>query len=303
VEFVDFFNIKGLIVIALIFIPIEHLLPLHAEQRVFRQGWLTDLAHYFLSGIVIKLGLAIVIISTMSAGALLVAAEFREWVAELPLWLQVISILLIADLGFYVAHRLFHSVPWLWRFHAVHHSIEEMDWLAAHRVHPFDQIVTKSFSLIPVFVLGFSEAALGIFALLYHWQSLLIHSNVRIKFGPLRWLLATPEFHHWHHANQAEAYDKNFSGQLPLWDVIFGTVHMPKGQMPKKYGVDEPVPRTYLKQFLYPFQRNQDQDAVDQRQAATTAKSEVDEAISSLPSKPRERAPLGGPTLKLDETR
>jgi sterol desaturase/sphingolipid hydroxylase (fatty acid hydroxylase superfamily) len=265
VEFLDILNVKGLIVIALIFVPIEHLLPLHPQQRVFRRGWLTDLAHYFFSGILIKLALAVIIISTMNIGASYVAADFREWVAGLPLWLQVVSVLIIADLGFYTAHRLFHAVPWLWRFHAVHHSIEEMDWLAAHRVHPFDQIVTKSFSLIPIFVLGFSEAALAIFTLLYHWQSLFVHSNVRVKFGPLRWLVASPEFHHWHHANQSEAFDKNFAGQLPLWDVIFGTAHMPKGAMPEKYGVDDPVPHTYLKQFLYPFQRSPTPEVVDER--------------------------------------
>lgn len=279
----ELLSIKALIVVALIFIPIEHLLPLHPGQRMFRRGWVTDLAHYFFSGILIRIGLAIVIVGAMSVGASLVAADWRGWVAELPLWLQVVCVLIIADLGFYTAHRLFHAIPWLWRFHAVHHSIEEMDWLAAHRVHPFDQIMTKSFSLIPVFVIGFSEAALVTFALIYHWQSLLIHSNVKIKFGPLRWLVASPEFHHWHHANQREAYDKNFSGQLPLWDLVFGTVYMPKGQMPEKYGVDDPVPRTYWKQFLYPFQHAHAQNEMVEHQTPIPAARDANETIAPPP--------------------
>lgn len=278
-EFIELLNIKTLIVVALIFIPIEHLLPLHREQRRFRRGWVTDLAHFFFSGILIRIGLTIAVVFAMGLGVLLVPGDWREWVAARPLWLQVICVLVIADLGFYSAHRLFHTVPWLWRFHAVHHSIEEMDWLAAHRVHPFDQILTKSLSLIPVFVIGFSEEAILIFAVLFHWQSLLIHSNVKINFGPLRWLVASPEFHHWHHANHDKAYDKNFSGQLPLWDLIFGTVYMPKGEMPLKYGVDEPVPKTYWKQFLYPFERAQMDVTADQQHPLPVNNGEGDKSL------------------------
>ena len=89
--------------------------------------------------------------------------------------------------------------------------------------------------------------------ILYGWQSVLIHSNVRINFGPLRWLLASPEFHHWHHSRDREARDKNFAGQLPLLDLLFGTSYMPPGRMPSKYGLDQPVPATYPAQLLYPF--------------------------------------------------
>ncbi|TIV91865.1 MAG: sterol desaturase family protein, partial [Mesorhizobium sp.] len=144
-----------------------------------------------------------------------------------PVWLQAIEALLIADIGFYLAHRAFHAVPFLWRFHAIHHSIEEMDWLAAHRVHPVDQILTKSASFLPLFALGFSAEAVLIYVLIYQWQSVFIHSNTRIKFGPLKWLIASPQFHHWHHANEREAYDKNFAGQLPILDLIGGTLFMP----------------------------------------------------------------------------
>jgi sterol desaturase/sphingolipid hydroxylase (fatty acid hydroxylase superfamily) len=168
-------------------------------------------------------------------------------------WLQFIEVLLLADLGFYLAHRTFHAVPLLWRIHSVHHSIEEMDWVAGHRVHPIDQILTKSVSLLPVFALGFHPGAIAAFTLLYHWQSMLIHSNVRIDFGPLRWVLASPHFHHWHHANEPEAFDRNFAGQLPLWDLVFGTFHLPKGRMPQRYGLDAPVPDTYVGQLAYPF--------------------------------------------------
>jgi sterol desaturase/sphingolipid hydroxylase (fatty acid hydroxylase superfamily) len=249
----ELLNLRNLLLIFLVFAPLEHLLPLRPEQRLFDRSRLLDLAHYLFSGLLIKLGLIAVVLGASALGGAAVPGSWRAGLSGLPLWLQTICVVAIADLGFYAAHRLFHAVPGLWRYHAIHHSIEEMDWLAAHRVHPLDQIVTKSASLVPVFALGFSAAAIGIFAVIYHWQSLLIHANVRLPFGPLRWVVASPEFHHWHHANQREAFDRNFSGQLPLWDLLFGTLHMPRGRMPERYGTDDPVPRTYLAQLAYPL--------------------------------------------------
>ena len=135
----------------------------------------------------------------MIAGAIVVSAwlippSVRVAVAGQPYWLQIVEVVLVADLGLYFAHRMFHAIPLLWRFHQIHHSIEELDWLAAVRVHPVDQIATKGISLLPVFALGFSDAAIAVFAFLYQWQSILLHSNISIGFGPLRWLIASPDF-------------------------------------------------------------------------------------------------------------
>jgi sterol desaturase/sphingolipid hydroxylase (fatty acid hydroxylase superfamily) len=183
----------------------------------------------------------------------IVPASFQATIGGLPYWVQIPAVILLSDLGFYWTHRMFHAVPWLWRFHSIHHSIEELDWLAAARVHPVDQILTKGASLVPLFALGFSEWAIGVYALLYQWQSVLIHSNVRIGFGPLRFLVASPEFHHWHHSSQREARDRNFAGQLSFLDALFGSLHLPRGQAPTTYGLDEPMPQRYALQLLYPF--------------------------------------------------
>jgi sterol desaturase/sphingolipid hydroxylase (fatty acid hydroxylase superfamily) len=185
----------------------------------------------------------------------LVPAWLQAAVAAQPDWLQTVEIIILADIGFYSAHRMFHSVPWLWRFHEVHHSIEDLDWLAAARVHPVDQIITKGMSVLPLFALGFGAAPIAIYSTIYFWHSLLVHANVRINFGPLRWLIASPEFHHWHHANQPEAYNSNYAGQLAILDKIFGTIYLPKGRSPGKYGVDAPVPNTYLAHLIYPFRQ------------------------------------------------
>ena len=249
----DFLRLEEFLLAAAIFIPLEKLVPLRRRQQTLRDLWATDLLHVLVSGLLIRLGLTGVVLSAVAASPLVVSPALREAIAAQPTWLAFLEILIIADLGFYLSHRALHAVPLLWRFHSVHHSIEEMDWLAAHRVHPVDQILVKTASLVPVFILGFPAAPILLFTLLYQWQALLIHSNVDIRFGPLRWLLASPQFHHWHHANEPGAIDKNFAGQLPLFDLLFGTLHLPGRETPRIYGTDAPVPRSYIGHLVFPF--------------------------------------------------
>ena len=248
-------RIESLLLIMVVFIPLERLFALHREQRLFRRLWQLDTIYLLLNPTLIGLGIKGVLILLLLLTSWLVPPELQAWVGSQPFWMQFPVLLILADLGFYCAHRTFHSVPWLWKFHAVHHSIEEMDWLAAHRVHPIDQIMTKAASILPIFVLGFSAGPIAAFGLLYQWQSLFIHSNVKIEFGPLSWILATPRFHHWHHADHPEAYNRNFAGQLPFLDALFGTMHMPAAEMPARYGSDTPVPQNYGAQLLFPFRQ------------------------------------------------
>ncbi len=246
-------DVRVLLLLAVVFIPLERLLALHQGQKILRHGWGTDLVYLLVNRLPIQLGLVIVLGATAYASSLLVPDWFRATVAAQPLWLQCAEALLLADLGFYAAHRAFHAVPFLWRFHAVHHSIEELDWLAGARVHPIDQILTKGLSLVPLYALGFSTGAIAIHATIYMWHSVLLHSNIRLRFGPLGWLVASPDFHHWHHANERSAYDRNFAGQLAVLDRLFGTHHHPPGQVPQRYGIDDPPLAGYWNHLRYPF--------------------------------------------------
>jgi len=249
-ELLDF---RLFLVAAFVFIPLERLFAARRGQKLLRRHWRNDLLYVFANGILVRLGLLAAVILVLTLGALIVPTGLHEAIGGQPLWLQLIEVLLLADLGFYAAHRAFHAVPALWRLHQIHHSIEEMDWLAGARVHPIDQIITKSASLLPCFALGYSEWAIGTFALLYHWHSLLLHSNLRLGFGPLKRIIASPDFHHWHHAREREAWDRNFAGQLALWDFLFGTAHLPEGRTAERFGIAEPVPSTYGAQLLHPF--------------------------------------------------
>ena len=247
--------IYGLIVGALIFIPLEHFFALHRDQRIFRRGWLTDIAHFLFTRTLANIATFIFVGAAILLLHWLVSPAFQAAVAAQNRPLQFLEAVLIANIGGYVGHRLEHQVPFLWRFHSVHHSIAEMDWLAAARLHPLDQIVTKLLTIVPLYMMGFSKTTFGAYLGLATFHAVLIHANVRFKFGPIRWLITTPQFHHWHHSNDPEAFNKNFAGELPLLDMIFGTFHLPKERMPTTYGVSEPVPAKYVQQIAYPFRR------------------------------------------------
>jgi sterol desaturase/sphingolipid hydroxylase (fatty acid hydroxylase superfamily) len=244
--------IVGLVLLALVFIPLEKLFTLH-PQRVFRRGWRTDLVHFVVNNL---LTTALLLVPVVGLGVLAraaVPAAAREAIADQPSVVQALEVLLIAGFAGYWAHRATHTVPVLWRFHKVHHSIQQMDWLAAARLHPIDSVFTRTCAVLPLFALGFTRGALGGFIAFTTLQAIFIHANVRLTFGPLRWLVATPEFHHWHHANEPEAYNTNFAGEFPWMDAVFGTLYLPKGRMPARYGIDDAVPDGYLPQLAWPF--------------------------------------------------
>jgi sterol desaturase/sphingolipid hydroxylase (fatty acid hydroxylase superfamily) len=273
--FFQAFDIRGLFVTVLIFVPFERMLAKNPRQKIFRREWQTDITYLFVNRLFVGVGLSLVVVLVVLAGPLLVPENFRLAVARQSNWVQVAELILLSDLIFYGVHRLFHAVPYLWRFHAVHHSIEQMDWLAAHRIHPVDQILTKGASLVPCFLMGFSNAAIVAFFLLFRWHTILLHANARITFGPIRWLVASPNFHHWHHSKEPEAWDKNFASQLAMLDILFGTAYMPAKKWTPSYGLDEAVPRTYARQILYPFRK-------PIRQSVATAEIDADDALFEL---------------------
>lgn len=252
----DLFDFRLFLVAALLFIPLERLLAKKADQPILRRQFSLDLVYVFANGMLIRLCLAGIVIMLLAASPLLMPAGIRAAIAGQPLWLQVIEVMLIADLGLYVAHRAFHASPRLWRIHQVHHSIEAMDWLAAHRVHPIDQVLTKFASFLPVFALGYSGAAIGLFGLIFQFHAVLVHANVRMSFGPLKHMIVSPEFHHWHHERAREAWDRNFAAQFAFWDWLFGTAYLPKDRKAENFGIGETLPDSYAGQLLHPFRKD-----------------------------------------------
>jgi sterol desaturase/sphingolipid hydroxylase (fatty acid hydroxylase superfamily) len=236
--------------LCLVFLPLEWAFPARRGQRFFRPAWWTDLC-FFLGQYLLWSGLVLWLLTRFS-GYLdgLMPAGFRQRVGAQPWWLQAIEVIALSDLCVYWGHRLQHRIGFLWRFHAVHHSAEHLDWLAAHREHPVDTIYTVGLINLPAFLLGFPlETLAGLIAFRGVW-AIYIHSNMRLPTGPLRWVLGAPELHHWHHDHDRAA--GNYANLSPLMDLMFGTYRCP-AEEPASVGIKDPMPKTYLGQMIHPL--------------------------------------------------
>ena len=244
----------NLFVLALLFVPVELAFARLPAQGVFRRGWLTDLLHFGVSHLAVQLTVLLTLMPAAMFFRWAVHPGFQAAVASQPLPLQFLEILLVADLAEYGIHRLFHRVPLLWRFHAIHHSAEALDWLAASRIHLVDAVITRALAFVPLYVLGFAEPAVYAYLVFVSFHAIFVHTNMRFTFGRLAWLVGTPRFHHWHHSAQPEAVDKNFAIHLPVIDRIFGTLYLPDRAWPAAYGIaGSLVPERYPTQLLFPF--------------------------------------------------
>lgn len=249
----------NLLLLAAIFVPLERLFARLRDQGTFRPGWGTDLAHFFGSHLMVQ----ITVLLTMLPATLFFRWISGPWllaaaaaIASQPAALQFVEIVFVADLTEYAVHRLFHAVPWLWRFHAVHHSARHMDWLAGSRLHLVDIVVTRGLTFVPLFLLGFAPAPLYFYLVFVSFHAVFIHANVSFDFGWVEKWMVTPRFHHWHHSAQREAIDKNFAVHLPVIDRMFGTAHLPEKEWPAEYGIaGDPVPENYFQHWVYPFRR------------------------------------------------
>jgi lathosterol oxidase len=244
----------NLLLLALLFVPLERLFPKWPEQGPFRIGWTSDTLHFLVSHALVQAMSFLILLPATTLAGLWRPEGFQALVRAQPLALQLLEVLVVADLAQYAVHRAFHRVPLLWRFHAVHHSSVAMDWLAGSRLHLVDAVATRSLVLVPLFLLGFSQRALEGYLVFVSFHAVFIHANVRFGLGALEGVIVTPRFHHWHHASAEDARDKNFAVHLPWLDRLFGSLHMPPGRWPERYGIaGDPVPQGYGGQLIYPF--------------------------------------------------
>ncbi len=240
----------SLILLSVLFIPMEKVFPAKKEQKFFRPKWRVDLC-FFLGQTFIWSGLVFLCLNHFElALQSLIPQRFVSLVQEQPFWLQATEALILSDFLIYWGHRLQHNVDFLWRFHKVHHSAEHLDWLAAFREHPLDSIYTIGIINLPAMVLGFPlEAIAGVVAFRGIW-AVFIHSNVRLNIGPLKKIIGSPDLHHWHHDLDRKA--GNYANISPLMDLIFGTYHCPDSE-PEAFGINEPQPKNYLAHLINPL--------------------------------------------------
>jgi len=214
--------IIDIVILSLIFVPLELFFPKNKDQTKFHREWKTDLVYFAISHLFVQITAVLIKLPAESMFSGWGLESLQATVSNLPFLLQVLLAMLVADLCQYGIHRSFHASSFLWRFHSIHHSIKTIDWMAGSRLHIVDVIVTRAVSYIPLSV--------------------------------LKYILVTPQFHNWHHSDDPKRYNKNFAIHFPLIDKVFGTYYLPGSKWPESTGLgNAEMPKGYLKQMLHPF--------------------------------------------------
>ena len=232
----------------LIIVPLEKLIPRH-NMKFFRPHLLTDFFHHFVSGFIGFIPLILIVPTIENYQSQTLASLIQSQ----PIWLQILEALFLSEFLVYWGHRLSHQIPFLWRFHSVHHSVVHLDWLAGERRHPLDQFYMSLFIGVPMILSGFSLVDLLVIGVIQNLWDMTIHANLGWRLRHLDGIWVTSEFHHWHHSINKEARDKNYSGALPLFDRMFGTFYLPDNKKPGPYGIDTHMPDTYFGHMIQPF--------------------------------------------------
>lgn len=251
---VDWF-VLSLIFSMAIFIPLEKAFARH-PLAVLRPEWRTDLTYFCISHLLIQFFLLFTNIVQTDILGWAHSARVTEFAQSLPVWVQFLACVFIADFFQAVTHRWYHQIPWLWKFHSIHHSSKNMDWLAGSRTHFVEALATRTAVIVPLYIINFSEPALNAYVVLVGIQAVFVHANVRWDFGFLKYVLVTPQYHHWHHSDDPEYANTNYAVHLPLIDMLMGTFKLPDKMWPDTYGVfgKEP-PKGFLPQLAYPFKK------------------------------------------------
>lgn len=240
---------------AIVFIFLEKVFPKYRNQAILRPEWGLDLLYFCLNHLLITVLLLVSNYFVVTGFGWAFNDGFKAWMQALPIWTQVIVLILCADFVLYWSHRMFHENAFMWKFHAVHHSVEYMDWMAGSRNHVVQTFVDRCLVMIPLYLLATDKQALDIYVTFAAFQAVYVHANVHIPIGPLKYIIATPQYHHWHHSSETPAIDTNYAVHSPLFDVLFGTYHMPGDLWPAHYGTTRRLPRKYWAQLLYPFRK------------------------------------------------
>jgi lathosterol oxidase len=254
----DWFLIS-LVISAAVFIPIERMMAVRPMSPL-RPEWRTDMGYFFMSHMLIQFIFISVTASTATVAAFAAWPPLRSVLQSLPFVVQFLLCVFFADLFQATLHRAYHKLGFLWRFHAVHHSSRNMDWLAGSRVHLVEIVLTRCSVLLPLVVLGFSTNAVNAYVVFVGIQAVLAHANMRLEWGWLEYVICSPRYHHWHHARDEAYVDANYAIHLPVIDMVMGTFRRPpSGQWPPEYGVMEleSVPAGFFAQHAMPFGKQQ----------------------------------------------
>lgn len=251
-----------LIGVSLFFFVLELVMPWRKNQKTFRKDFWLDVFYmffnFFLFSLVIYNAASNVVVEAFGDALAaiginnLVAVEVSGW----PVWLQLVSLFVIRDFIQWNVHRLLHRVPWLWEFHKVHHSVEEMGFAAHLRYHWMENVVYNALQYIPLAMIGFGIDDFFIVYVFTLAVGHFNHSNIRVPLGPLKYVLNNPQMHIWHHAKawpEGRDHGINFGITLSLWDYLFGTADIPSDgrDIPLGFPGSESFPKDFVHQSLH----------------------------------------------------
>lgn len=239
-----------IVVSAVILIVLERRYPYDNGQRLLRRGFVNDLVMYSL---VQSYVLGVVIFGVIAYIDDHTTLERFTTVRSWPVVLQVAVAMVVHDFYIYWFHRWQHASPTLWRTHEAHHSTEDVDWLSGSRSHSLEILINQTVEFMPIVLLASPEVAVIKGCIDAVW-GMYIHANIDVRSGRLQYIINGPEMHRWHHAQDDEAHNKNFSTKLAIWDWLFGTAYRPPQRKPTGYGIG-PFPTTYLGQHAHAFRR------------------------------------------------
>ena len=251
----------GLLLISLLVWGLELLFPWRKQQGVFRKDFGLDVFYMFFNFFLFAL-----VINGVYGGLQLFFQKLGITLTSLTLFeiknwafgVQLFVFFVLLDFLQWLTHILLHKIPFLWKFHQVHHSVKEMGFAAHFRYHWMENILYKPFNTLGVMILGGFEPDQ---AYLVHFFAILIghlnHANVKISWGPLKYILNNPIMHLYHHAYALPKgkFGVNFGISLSLWDYLFKTHYVPEASGTIKLGFpnEEQMPKGFLKQALHGF--------------------------------------------------
>jgi sterol desaturase/sphingolipid hydroxylase (fatty acid hydroxylase superfamily) len=241
-----------LFLMALIYVPLERIWPQYPEQGTFRKDWTLDVVYFMSTHLPIQILSFLVLLPATQAVKYLGVPVLQHAIARLPWLLQFFLAVVVADVAEYFVHLALHKVPFLWRFHSIHHSSKALDWIAGSRSHFVDDTLVRGFILAPL-MLGFSQGIILAYLIFVTLHATWTHCNFRLNVAWMEKFLVMPRYHHWHHTSQKEAIDKNFAIHFPWIDRLFGTYYYPD-HWPEKYGLDgEEISPNFLGQTVEAF--------------------------------------------------
>ena len=212
-----------------------------------------DLAHTLLSK-----GIAQVIVTVivfMGIAEWVKPADSPFWPESWPLAVQIALGLVLVEAGLYWKHRLAHEWPWLWRFHAVHHSVTRLWFFNTGRFHPVDTVTGLLVGIPVLLLLGASQPVLLMVSAVTAVVGILTHCNIDMRCGWLSYVFNTPQTHRWHHSRNLDEGNRNYGENLMLFDMIFGTYINPNRRPPADIGIENEMPADFIGQLKIPFTR------------------------------------------------